>query len=138
MLSKIMNLDGKKYEFISNVEIDRYYKELNNEASYSMKPSSLPKGEHYGFIAQDMEKEFPELVRTDSITKLKAIDYQGLVPVLLQSIKEQQNQINLLQETVNSLLASGKQKESAPLAPGKNTQLPSAPMNSNQEYIFIP
>jgi len=138
MLSKIMNLDGKKYEFISNEEIDRYYKELNNEASYSMKPSNLPKGEHYGFIAQDMEKEFPELVRTDSITKLKAIDYQGLVPVLLQSIKEQQNQINLLQETVNSLLASGKQKESAPLAPGKNTQLPSAPMNSNQEYIFIP
>jgi len=58
--------------------------------------------------------------------------------VLLQSIKEQQNKINLLQETVNSLLASGKQKESAPLAPGKNTQLPSAPMNSNQEYIFIP
>lgn len=102
MLSKIMNLDGKKYEFINNEEVDRYYKELNNEASYSMKPSNLPKGEHYGFIAQDMEKEFPELVRTDSITKLKAIDYEGLVPVLLQSIKEQQNQINLNQETTNS------------------------------------
>jgi hypothetical protein len=42
----------------------------------------------FGFIAQELEKIFPELVLTDSPGGYKKVDYRGLIPVLLESIKE--------------------------------------------------
>ena len=112
MLSKIMNLDGKKYEFKNNEELDLVYKSKNigNVTEKSHKLTNLPKGERYGFIAQDIEKEFPELVSTDKTTNLKAIDYDGMIPILLQSIKEQQKMIIQLQEQLNSLSSVSKEE----------------------------
>lgn len=112
MLSKIMNLDGKKYEFKSKEELEQLYKNnLNgNEIDYSNRPTNLPKGEMYGFIAQEIEKEFPELVKTDSATNLKAIDYDGMIPILLQSIKEQQKMILQLQEQINEISVISKER----------------------------
>lgn len=112
MLSKIMNLDGKKYEFKNNEELNKVYSNKDNENVYSYKPTNLPKGERYGFIAQEIEKEFPELVKTDSITNLKAIDYDGMIPILLQSIKEQQKTILQLQEQINNISVVSKDKAS--------------------------
>lgn len=105
MLSKIMNIDGKKYEFKNNEELEQLYKDKNlgSESTYKNKLTNLPKGERFGFIAQDIEKEFPELVNTDSVTSLKAINYEGMIPVLLQSIKEQQKMIIDLQNQINRL-----------------------------------
>ena len=45
-----------------------------------------------GFIAQDLEKIFPEMVFTDD-KGYKSIDYSRLTPVLVETIKEQQIQI---------------------------------------------
>jgi hypothetical protein len=45
-----------------------------------------------GFIAQDLEKIFPEMVFTDD-KGYKSIDYSRLTPVLVETIKEQQKQI---------------------------------------------
>lgn len=45
-----------------------------------------------GFIAQDLEKIFPEMVFTDD-KGYKSIDYSRLTPVLVETIKEQQRQI---------------------------------------------
>ncbi|MFN3329287.1 MAG: tail fiber domain-containing protein, partial [Fervidobacterium pennivorans] len=50
-----------------------------------------------GFIAQDVEKVFPELVFEDS-EGIKSLDYSKFTPVLLQAIKEQQQQIEKLQQ----------------------------------------
>lgn len=112
MLSKIMNLDGKKYEFKSKEELEQLYKNSfnSNENEYSYRPTNLPKGEMYGFIAQEIEKEFPELVKTDSVTNLKAIDYDGMIPILLQSIKEQQKMILQLQELLINDAGVSKEK----------------------------
>ena len=112
MLSKIMNLDGKKYEFKSKEELEQLYKNNSNgnEIDYSNWPTNLPKGEMYGFIAQEIEKEFPELVKTDSVTNLKAIDYDGMIPILLQSIKEQQKMILQLQELLINDTGVSKEK----------------------------
>lgn len=46
-----------------------------------------------GFIAQDVEKYFPELVRTDN-EGYKALDYSKMTAVLLQAVKEQQTLID--------------------------------------------
>lgn len=56
----------------------------------------FPSGGQYGLIAQELEKEFPELVRLDSITMTKAINYDGMIPILLEAIKAQQAQIDNL------------------------------------------
>jgi len=100
-----MNIDGKKFEFKNNEELEQLYKDKNlgSDSTYKNKLTNLPKGERFGFIAQDIEKEFPELVKTDSITSLKAINYEGMIPILLESIKEQQKMIIDLQDQISKL-----------------------------------
>ena len=51
-----------------------------------------------GFIAQELEKIFPELVYTDK-NGYKAVDYSKFTPILLEAIKEQQNLIEELKAT---------------------------------------
>lgn len=69
-----------------------------------------------GFLAQDVEKVLPELVRTDE-NGIKSIDYTGFIPLIVESLKEmqqtiqeQQNEIenlrNLLPEGTKSMLRS--------------------------------
>ncbi len=56
--------------------------------SYTMKKDGKQK---IGVIAKDIQKRFPELVTTEDRDML-AVNYQGLIPVLINSIKVQQNQ----------------------------------------------
>ena len=55
-----------------------------------------------GFIAQDLEKIFPELVFMDK-EGYKSVDYSRLTPLLVEAIKEQQQQIKALQEKIERL-----------------------------------
>ena len=50
-----------------------------------------------GVLAQDIQEVFPELVTTDDNDML-AVNYQGLVPVLINALKEQQAEIDKLKE----------------------------------------
>ena len=50
-----------------------------------------------GFIAEELEMIYPELVYTTGNGD-KSIDYSKLTPILLEAIKEQQNMINTQQE----------------------------------------
>jgi len=50
-----------------------------------------------GFIAQDLEKVFPEMVFTDN-AGYKSVDYSRLTPILVETIKEQQKEIKELSE----------------------------------------
>ena len=47
--------------------------------------------------AQEIQKVFPELVSEDD-NEMLAVNYQGLVPVLINALKEQQNEINRLKD----------------------------------------
>jgi hypothetical protein len=55
-----------------------------------------------GVIAQELEKVFPNLVHTNE-KGFKSVNYIGLIPVLLEAIKEQQKQIELLNTKVSTL-----------------------------------
>ena len=48
-----------------------------------------------GFIAQELENQFPELVKTNE-NGTKSVAYQNAVAILFEAIKEQQKQINEL------------------------------------------
>ena len=54
-----------------------------------------------GFIAQDLQKIFSELVEQDSAGYL-SIDYIGLIPVLVEAVKEQQETIEVLQDRITT------------------------------------
>ncbi len=57
-----------------------------------------------GFIAQEVEKVLPEVVETEkSADGYKAIQYDKVVALLVEAIKEQQKQINRLQKQVKQL-----------------------------------
>ena len=50
-----------------------------------------------GVLAQEIKEVFPELVSEDD-NEMLAVNYQGLVPVLINALKEQQNEIDRLKE----------------------------------------
>ena len=54
--------------------------------------------DNIGFIAQELEKEFPELITTNN-DGTKGVKYQNAVAVLFEAIKEQQKQINELKNS---------------------------------------
>jgi len=76
-LDKVMKLEGVEFEWKEDLEVE------------------YPEGKQIGIIAQELEKEFPELVSTDS-RGYKSVDYNKLSVVLLEAIKEQQKQIDEL------------------------------------------
>jgi hypothetical protein len=61
------------------------------------------KGKHIGVIAQELEKEYPELVVGDEKTGFKAVAYDKLTAVLIEAVKELKLQ-NEQQEAENASL----------------------------------
>jgi hypothetical protein len=72
-----------------------------NPVSFYWKDERIDREKHFGFIAQEVEKIFPELVRKDSKGK-KSLNYNELIPFLTKSIQEQQLQITSLNKALAS------------------------------------
>ena len=85
-LDRLMKIRGTRFEF------------RNDE----FKDYQFAKGPQYGFIAQELEKEFPEIVKTEG-DGYKSVNYNGMIPVLLEAVKEQQKQIEDQQKQINEL-----------------------------------
>jgi hypothetical protein len=66
------------------------------------KDNNFPTGRQIGIIAQEMEKEFPELVMTDK-EGYKSIAYDKFTAVLLEAIKTQEVRIEALQARLDVL-----------------------------------
>ena len=76
-LPKLLQIDGKSYEMKGKQKI--------------------------GVLAQEIQEVFPELVTKDG-DEILAVNYQGLVPVLINALKEQQQEIDELKEMVQKLV----------------------------------
>ena len=58
----------------------------------------------YGFIAEEVDQVMPEIVfKDDSPTGVSSMDYQKIVPVLLEAIKTQQSKIESLENKLSEL-----------------------------------
>lgn len=106
--SKLLALNVYNYEYVKN-------------------SINLPEGAQFGFLAQDVEALFPNLVKEElaplhkmeSYTgedgkeyfkkvkigeeRFKSVNYIGLIPVLTKTIQEQQTKINQLEERLKIL-----------------------------------
>ena len=78
-LAKLLQIDGK---------------------SYTMKKDESEK-QKIGLLAQDIEKVFPELVSESN--GIKSVNYQGLVPVLINALKEQDIKMKEQQAEIDRL-----------------------------------
>lgn len=76
-----------------------------------------------GFLAQELQTYYPELVREDGDGML-SINYTGLIPVIVEAIKEQDKIINELKQEVKSL-------QSAMLSIGVTREEVIAPLKSD-------
>ena len=56
-----------------------------------------------GFIAEDVEKILPNLVKPETETEPAALDYVGMIPYLQDIIKKQEARITALEEKIKSL-----------------------------------
>ena len=57
-----------------------------------------------GFIAQEVERILPEVVETEKTTEgYKSVQYDKIVALLVEAIKEQQKQIQLLQNEIEKI-----------------------------------
>jgi hypothetical protein len=69
-----------------------------NPVEYSFK-TDINNNIHYGFLAQEVEQIFPELVKNENIG-YKTVNYIEMIPLLVSKIKDMQNDINLLLKKV--------------------------------------
>lgn len=58
-------------------------------------------GNSYGVIAQEVQKEFPEMVEIQENGYL-AVDYIQLIPVIIEAIKELKQEINQIKFLVQN------------------------------------
>jgi trimeric autotransporter adhesin len=90
VLDKMKDMEVIKYNYVKGVT-------SNNEADTST---------YIGVIAQEIEKSFPEVVRTNE-DGFKAVNYGALTAILFQAIKDQQKQIDALKQQIE-LMKTGK------------------------------
>lgn len=96
-LSTVMALEGKNYKYKRET-----FPQLN-----------LPVGNQFGFVADEVEKVIPEAVmeiyhaeevdeegnvQEGTDVTFKGMQYQAVIPILVEAIKEQQGQIEQLKE----------------------------------------
>lgn len=87
------NLSPLSSQILTNImNITPYYYEWKQE---EFPERGFDNRKQIGFMAQEMEKQFPEIVNTDG-KGYKSIDYAKATPILWQAVKElNQNQVQL-------------------------------------------
>ncbi len=80
-------------------EINGYYYHWDKEA---FPEKGFSDARQIGFLAQEIEKHYPELVITDE-KGYKAVDYARLTPVLWEAIKAQQKMIDYQEERIRAI-----------------------------------
>lgn len=115
-LDKIMSLEGKTYF---------WNKEVNKDINFT---SEL----QYGLLAQDVQKIIPSLVIESENGDL-AMNYTGLIPVLIEALKEQQSQINELKQQMSDSFKAQNQD----LLQFSNTKIISVSPNPSNDVITV-
>ena len=106
-ISKILQLNPVSYnykqvEWTDTIVNGNGEKTINISKRFDEKSQEFQK-QHYGLLAQELQRIFPDLVY-DSGDGYLAVNYSELIPLLIQSMKEQQAQIEELQSGMSQLI----------------------------------
>lgn len=97
-LNKILSLQAYAFNWKKNFP----EKAPNDKINIELKKDKN-KRDATGLVAQEVEKIIPEVVNTFEFNGYKEVDYDALVPYLIEAIKEQQKQIDELKLIVDEL-----------------------------------
>jgi hypothetical protein len=102
--SDIYKLSGKSYNKTMLPIVDERNKGIFNPDNISLtenKAQQAPKQSvtEFGFLAQDLKEVYPNLVRQNK-DGYYSVDYIGLIPIMVEALKEQKLQIESLQQQV--------------------------------------
>jgi len=109
-LDKLKLLKSVSYNFkgVTKNEVNNQNSSLNNKG-FDDKPVFKPQNNkdsygrnYYGFLAQDIQKLFPDLVYKDSAGML-GVDYIGMIPLLVNALNEQEITITTQNEKITDL-----------------------------------
>lgn len=103
-LDKLVKVRGVEYNLLAENEQPNRFKYNSNihkedvisdtTGVYHTEMNVIaPDKKHIGFIAQEVQELYPELVSVDDDGFL-SIDYIGFIPLLVEAIKEQQTKVN--------------------------------------------
>ena len=112
MLGRIQQLQPRSFQYLEEQELEQA----------GMSVFGTREGVHLGLIAQELEEIFPELVvdvtsilndhsemteepEEEETISTKAMNYTGLIPVLIAGMQEQQEQIDRLEARIATLEA---------------------------------
>lgn len=98
------------------LSLNGYIYDLKEDLN-SSRLSGQPVKHHIGFLAQELEKEIPEVVHTSNdSTELKSVTYGQIIPYLVEAIKEQQVIIEELKGRLQQVESSGLSRISPAVA----------------------
>jgi len=105
-LNKILQLNGRKYDYIPD-KFDTVGTEIEKQKKEELKKNKL------GFIAQEIKEIIPEAVVFEKEEDRYYIDYDAIIPVIVEAMKEQQAKIELLEDEIDALNGKSNDKSAA-------------------------
>jgi hypothetical protein len=75
-----------------------------NPVTYNWNTESDSTPLHNGFIAQEVESIFPDLVFTDATTGLKSLNYMGLIPYTVKALQQLNLKVSMLPDISDATL----------------------------------
>jgi len=97
-LQTILNLSGKNYDFkLDSTDTKGSSEEI--EKKKALKKDKL------GFLAQEVLEVLPQAVWFEEKNGRYYMEYDAIIPVIVEAMKEQQNTIQVLQSTIGDLTA---------------------------------
>ncbi len=112
-LTKLLQMNGMKYDFISQ-GTDTIKNEKEKQRRLRLEKNRL------GFIAQDLEKIVPEAVFYFEDEDRYYIDYNEVIPVIVEAMKEQQAKIEELRSAVANCCNANLKSASIPTGTTNN------------------
>ena len=107
-LDKLKLLKSVSYN-IKGINEAKKESNASNKSGDVEKPTFTPKNNkdsqgrnYYGFLAQDVQKLFPDLVYKDSAGML-GVDYIGIIPLLVNALSEQESILTAQTEKISDL-----------------------------------
>jgi hypothetical protein len=140
---KLNKLNGKSY---TKIIAEPNYTYKPEDIVDSIKYKTIQKNpnkreevkEEFGFIAQELDSIFPELVQKDSLGYL-SVDYISLIPVIVEALKEQKKTIddqNTKIEQLEKLVKKGSGSKSTTVSNVTSTVIKSATLSQNAPNPF--
>lgn len=134
-IAKLYQLQGKSYlknngqKTISKNGITDTLK-LKTIDAHNARIQAANNKTEFGYLAQEMQQIFPELVSGDTSNGYLSINYIGLIPVIIEALKYQDHKIDSLTQQLNSCCqaknnthqSSNQSQQSKKLLPDEETE----------------